>query len=155
MESLEKRTFGSCVAKLLKNKAFVMLCLISAVFVVPTFAGDDTIGKLDEWSAKVLDIFASKWLKAVCLIALVLEALGVVVGGQQGGGGQLIKKFAPWMIGTVIMLCASSICSYFLTDIEFTTSYVQPSQTIENANHKAIADIPVSDAFLGQVFQES
>ena len=46
----------------------------------------------------------------------------MVLAGQQGGGGQMIKKFAPWIIGTIILLSASSICSYFLGDLAFEIS---------------------------------
>lgn len=50
----------------------------------------------------------------------------MVLAGQQGGGGQMIKKFAPWIIGTIILLSASSICSYFLGDLKFEVSMVLP-----------------------------
>ncbi|MDY5883808.1 MAG: hypothetical protein SPJ65_10885 [Roseburia sp.] len=46
----------------------------------------------------------------------------------------MIKKFAPWIIGTIILLSASSICSYFLGDLSFEVSLApQIEQGIENA----------------------
>ena len=59
------------------------------------------------------------------LVALIIEAIGVVVAGQQGGGGQILKKFAPWIIGTLILLCSSGICSYFLGDLNFEISMTE------------------------------
>ena len=63
---------------------------------------------------------------------MVLAVFGMVLAGQQGGGGQMIKKFAPWIIGTIILLSASSICSYFLGDLSFEVSMTpQIEQGIE------------------------
>ena len=61
----------------------------------------------------------------------------MVLAGQQGGGGQMIKKFAPWIIGTIILLSASSICSYFLGDLSFEVTMApvieQEIETLTNA----------------------
>ena len=104
-------------------------------FALPTFAagGGDSIVELDNWADKILELFQSSWVKAVLLVALIVEAIGMVVAGQQGGGGQMLKKFAPWIIGTIVLLSASSICSYFLKDLSFEVAMLpQIQQTITN-----------------------
>lgn len=101
------------------SKSFIMFSLLAFVMVSQTFAASDTIEALDDWGDKILKLFSSNWVKVICLVALIVEAIGMVVAGQQGGGGQIIKKFAPWIIGTIILLSASSICSYFLGDLKF------------------------------------
>ncbi len=107
------------------SKSFIMFSLLAFVMVSQTFAANDTIDALDNWGNKILELFSSNWVKVICLVALICEAIGMVVAGQQGGGGQIIKKFAPWIIGTIILLSASSICSYFLGDLSFEVSSIQ------------------------------
>lgn len=107
-----------------KSVSFKRLFAVLAVFavcVVPTFAAGsgESISELDSWAEKILELFQSPWVKAILLVALIVEAIGLVLAGQQGGGGQMLKKFAPWVIGTLILLSASSICSYFLKDLSF------------------------------------
>jgi hypothetical protein len=95
-----------------------------------TFAADSTIDVLDGWGNKILSIFSSGWVKALACVALIIEAIGMIVAGQQGGGGAIIKKFGPWIIGTVILLCASGITGYFLESLHFDEfSYVLPDST--------------------------
>lgn len=120
-----RQSFLKSVKGFVCSKSFVMFSLFAFVMVSQTFAATDTIEALDTWGDKILDIFASNWVKVICLVALIVEAIGMVVAGQQGGGGQIIKKFAPWIIGTIILLSASSICSYFLGDLEFEVSMLQ------------------------------
>ena len=118
----KKTTDGKSFFKSAKNivfsKTFVMFTLLSCVMIF------NTIDALDSWGTKILDLFSSSWVKVICLVALIVEAIGMVVAGQQGGGGAIIKKFAPWIIGTIILLSASSICSYFLGDLKFELSAV-------------------------------
>ncbi|MBQ8678341.1 MAG: TrbC/VirB2 family protein [Treponema sp.] len=124
---------GSSLLKSFKgfvfSKPFVMFALLSCVMISGTFAATDSIDVLDSWSDKILDLLSSSWVKVLCLVALIIEAIGVVVSGQQGGGGQIIKRFAPWIIGTLILLCASGICSYFLSDLEFEVSLLLPGSS--------------------------
>lgn len=135
MKSTSKITAknGSSLLKSLKgfvlSKPFVMFALLSCVMISSTFAASDSIEVLDSWSDKILDLLSSSWVKVLCLVALIIEAIGVVVSGQQGGGGQIIKRFAPWIIGTLILLCASGICSYFLADLEFDVSLLLPNSS--------------------------
>lgn len=60
----------------------------------------------------------------------------MVLAGQQGGGGQMIKKFAPWIIGTIILLSASSICSYFLDGLSFEIAMADTPHT------EAVSSLP-------------
>lgn len=116
-----KSNFALSLKKTFTSKKFVTVAAIFALCVIPTFAASsgDSIVELDNWADKILELFQSSWVKAILLVALIVEAIGMVLAGQQGGGGQMIKKFAPWIIGTIILLSASSICSYFLGDLSF------------------------------------
>lgn len=114
--------------RLVTNKQFIALTLIMLVMITPTFAAD-TIEALDDWGNKILELFGGTWMKVICLVALIVEAIGMVVAGQQGGGGAVIKKFAPWIIGTIILLSASGICSYFLKDLKFEITTVNQTNT--------------------------
>ena len=87
----------------------------------PIFA-EDTIGQLDTWANKILSLFQSSWVKAILLVALIVEAIAMVVAGRNGGGGEMLKRFAPWIIGTIVLLSASGITTYFVGDLKFTTN---------------------------------
>ena len=106
-----KKFFGS--------KTFVLFSLVALFALSNACAAADTIGTLDAWGDNILNIFSSTWVKALACVALIIEAISMIVAGQQGGGGAIIKKFAPWIIGTIILLCASGITSYFLNDLNF------------------------------------
>lgn len=94
--------------------AFVLM----AVAVTPVFAQNS--GVLDGAVSKVTSFLSSGLITAVCLIALVVEGIGVVVMGKQGADIQaIIGKFAPWVVGTVVLLSANGICNYFLADLSF------------------------------------
>lgn len=131
-----KSNFFKSLKKTCASKKFWTIAAVFAFCVIPTFAASsgDSIVELDNWADKILELFQSSWVKAILLVALIVEAIGMVLAGQQGGGGQMIKKFAPWIIGTIILLSASSICSYFLGDLSFEVSLApQIEQGIENA----------------------
>lgn len=105
------------------SKTFVVFCILLLTLVTPIFAqSGESISALDDWGDKILGLFASNWVKVLLLVALIVEAIGMVVAGQQGGGGQVIKKFAPWIIGTLILLCSSGIVGYFVGDLNFSVS---------------------------------
>lgn len=128
---LKNNSFLKSLKGIVCSKFFVMFCLFSFVIVSNTFAADDTIETLDSWGNNILSIFSSGWVKALACVALIIEAIGMIVAGQQGGGGAIIKKFAPWIIGTVILLCASGITGYFLNDLEFEEFSMAEPQAIE------------------------
>ena len=99
------------------KKAFLfVLIFVCAAF--PIFAQDAT--GIDGSVEKVTSFLSSGLITAVCLIALVVEGIGVVVMEKQGADIQaIIGKFAPWVVGTVVILSANGICNYFLTDLSF------------------------------------
>lgn len=116
-----KSTFFMSLKKTFSSKKFLAVAAVFALCIVPTFAAGsgESIVELDNWADKILELFQSSWVKAILLVALIVEAIGMVLAGQQGGGGQMLKKFGPWIVGTIILLSASSICSYFLGDLSF------------------------------------
>lgn len=103
-------------------KKALMCMLIMCCVVIPTFAQNNGTGTgIDTAVEKVTSFLSSGLITAVCLIALVVEGIGVVLMGKQGADvQQIISKFAPWVVGTVVILSANGICNYFLTDLSFT-----------------------------------
>lgn len=128
---LTKKSFAKSVKDFVCSKSFILFLVFTFVFVSNTYAAGDTIENLDSWGNKILTIFSSGWVKALCCVALIIEAIGMIVAGQQGGGGAIIKKFAPWIIGTIILLSASGITGYFLDGLEFEEFSQTVSQTFE------------------------
>lgn len=126
------KNISSAVKKVIVNKSFLLFICILFICITPIFAAD-TIETLDTWGGKILTLFQSTWVKVLLLVALIVEAISMVLAGQQGGGGQVLKRFAPWIIGTIILLSASGICSYFLSDLSFEVSvlpYIPTSGSI-------------------------
>lgn len=91
---------------------FALLVFMAASPIFAQSGGSETVEVLDNFSTKILGVLNSTWLKVVLVIALIGEALGIVVGGQQGGG-QTVKKLMPWVIGTILILCATGIVNFF------------------------------------------
>lgn len=103
-------------------KKLFLFALIFACALSPIFAAGDSTG-IETAVSKVTTFLSSGAITAICLIALVVEAIGVVVMGKQGADIQsIISKFAPWVVGTVVLLSANGICNYFLDDLSFSTS---------------------------------
>ncbi len=102
-------------------KKFFMFALIMVMAVVPIFAGNGSSATgIDSAVEKVTSFLSSGVITAVCLIALVVEGVGVVLMGKQGADIQsIIGKFSPWVVGTVVLLSANGICNYFLSDLSF------------------------------------
>lgn len=133
-KNTENKSFLKSFKGFVTSKSFIMFVLFSCVLISSTFAGsNDTIENLDTWGNNILSIFSSGWVKALCCVALIIEAIGMIVAGQQGGGGAIIKKFGPWIIGTVILLSASGITSYFLNDLSFDdlSSMAETTETVQ------------------------
>ena len=98
-------------------KKFFMFALLFACAITPIFAQETGIDSAVE---KVTSFLSSGVITAICLLALVVEAIGVIVMGKQGADIQsIIGKFAPWVVGTVVVLSANGICNYFLSDLSF------------------------------------
>lgn len=99
-------------------KKIFIFTLIFACMAMPIFAQNAT--GIDSAVEKVTSFLSSGVITAICLIALVVEGIGVVVMGKQGADIQsIIGKFAPWVVGTVVLLSANGICNYFLSDLSF------------------------------------
>lgn len=132
-KNTENKSFLKSFKGFVTSKSFIMFALFSCVLISSTFAANDTIENLDTWGNNILSIFSSGWVKALCCVALIIEAIGMIVAGQQGGGGAIIKKFGPWIIGTVILLSASGITSYFLNDLSFDdlSSMAETTETVQ------------------------
>lgn len=93
-------------------KKLFLFALIFACAISPIFAADDATG-IDSAVSKVTTFLSSGTITAVCLVALVVEAIGVVVMGKQGADIQsIIAKFAPWVVGTVITFAAAQTPSW-------------------------------------------
>ncbi|MBQ9282263.1 MAG: hypothetical protein IJ207_08715 [Treponema sp.] len=132
--ALSGKSFLKNAKSVICSKSFLMFALLSCVMISNTFAASEAIDVLDSWGNKILAIFSSGWVKALACVALIVEAIGMIVAGQQGGGGAIIKKFAPWIIGTIILLCASGITGYFLDGLEFEEfSYLVPQTATQLA----------------------
>lgn len=102
-----------------KAKTFVLIILLLCI-AIPIFAQSQGITALDTAVTKVKNFLSSGTVTVVCLLALVVEAVGVVVMGKQGADVQaIISKFAPWVVGTVVLLAANGICDFFLKDLKF------------------------------------
>ena len=99
-------------------KKFFMFALLFVCAVTPIFAQEAT--GIDSAVEKVTTFLSNGVITAICLIALVIEAIGVIVMGKQGADIQaIIGKFAPWVVGTVVLFSANGICNYFLSDLSF------------------------------------
>ncbi len=116
--------------KILTNKTFLLTIFMIFVLVVPTFADSDTIEQLDNWGTKLINIFKSTWVKALLLVSLILIAIEVAMGMQQGASlKDMIGKFSGWIIGTIVLATASGICTFFLGDLNFEIGFVE---TVKN-----------------------
>lgn len=116
--------------KILTNKTFLLTIFMIFVLVVPTFADSDTIEQLDTWGTKLINIFKSTWVKALLLVSLILIAIEVAMGMQQGASlKDMIGKFSGWIIGTIVLATASGICTFFLGDLNFEIGFVE---TVKN-----------------------
>lgn len=116
------------------SKEFITFAIVLFAAVMPTFAaGSESIDELDNWADKILALIGGKPLKVIILITLVGLAIGVVFTGKNGGGGgEIIKKFGPWIIGVLILLCANSIVDYFTNGSDFEFSVSQHKVAIES-----------------------
>lgn len=92
------------------KKYFLIVLLIFAI--IPLFAADPT--GLTAGVTKLKNFISGEAVMTICLIALVVEAIGVVAMNRQGADiQQIIGKFGPWFIGTIGILCANGIVDFF------------------------------------------
>ncbi len=108
MNQIEAQSFSNRLHGL--RKLFLVLlffCLSVSIFA----QANEGISELDDWGVKILGLIKSGWIQAICALAFAIEAGACIFVGRQEPG--LVKKFIPWMVGTVGLLSASSVASFF------------------------------------------
>lgn len=90
--------------------------MLVLIFCASGLFADDGIQVLDEAGNKILSLIGSVWVKALLVIALIIE-FGVVAFGNAQGEGGMIKKVLPWILGTAGILGATSIVNFFFSGI--------------------------------------
>lgn len=88
--------------KIKKAVVFLFLMVIACSF---TFA--DAAASMNESVNNIVDFFSSGWVKGIACIMLIGECLGLLFAGGQNP--QIFKKFLPFIIGTVLFMCAGKI----------------------------------------------
>lgn len=76
----------------------------------------DGIEVLDDAGNKIIELISATWVKALLVVALVIE-FGVIAFGNAQGEGGIIKKVLPWIIGTAGILGATSIVNFFFSSV--------------------------------------
>lgn len=90
--------------------------MVGLFFTSNIFAATDGIAVLDTAGDKILSLVTAKWVKALLVVALIIE-FGVIAFGNSQGEGGIIKKVLPWIIGTAGILGATSIVNFFFSGI--------------------------------------
>lgn len=124
MKSNTHKTFK--ISKKAAFFVFLLLCMFT-----PMFAANDLTSQIDTVSENILDLIGGNTVKIILLLVLIGEAIGVVFMGRQGGGGEIIKKFFPWIVGTIILLCACSIVGFMTEDLDL-TDFAYLVDSVEN-----------------------
>lgn len=115
-----------------KKITAILFCLF--VITASTFAVDNQAAvKMNETVNNIVDFFSSGWVKGICCICLIGECLGLLFAGGQNP--QIFKKFLPFIIGTVLFMCAGKIVTLVFSGFDGTTfstdlkgtGYVLPS----------------------------
>ena len=76
-----KSDFFKSLKKTFTSKKILAVAAVFALCIIPTFASSssgDSIVELDNWADKILELFQSSWVKAILLVALIVEAIGMV-----------------------------------------------------------------------------
>lgn len=99
-------------------KSAICILLIALFCTSGLFAGDggDGIAVLDNAGQSILDLVGAKWVKALLVVALIVE-FGVIAFGNAQGEGGMVKKVLPWIIGTAGILGATSIVNFFFGSV--------------------------------------
>ena len=128
------------VTKIISNhKKLFITALFMAVMCSFTFAADSgsAANEMNESVNKIVDFFSSGWVKGIACIMLIGECLGLLFAGGQNP--QIFKKFLPFIIGTVLFMCAGKIISLVFGDFGSTQfsedlTYLMPEQTSPDGN---------------------
>lgn len=88
-----------------RHKKMVLIAFFTAVVCSFTFAG--AAEDMSESINRIVDFFSSGWVKGIACIMLIGECLGLLFAGGQNP--QIFKKFLPFIIGTILFMCAGKI----------------------------------------------
>lgn len=101
-----------------RHKKLFFVCLLLVVACSFTFAGASA-SAMEESVNNIVDFFSSGWVKGICCIMLIGECLGLLFAGGQNP--QIFKKFLPFIIGTVLFMCAGKIVTLVFKGFSDTT----------------------------------
>jgi type IV secretory pathway VirB2 component (pilin) len=94
------------------GKKLLVLSILALSLVDAVFAQGSPSFGVEQHVQTVLDFLNSPWVKGICVIALIVECIGMITAGRQEPG--MFKKFIPWIVGTVLFMSAGTITSVFL-----------------------------------------
>jgi len=114
----------------MSKKGFASLVMFMVVGCVSLFAEADVASSVGDKVGILLGILGSPWVKGVACVALIIEAIAMITAGRQEPG--MFKKFIPWIVGTIIFMCAGTIASKFITSDENTFKTDTGISLIEN-----------------------
>lgn len=101
------------ITKFIKNnKKFVLFAFF--MFVACSFTFAQAAEEMTQSVNKIVDFFSSGWVKGIACIMLIGECLGLLFAGGQNP--QIFKKFLPFIIGTVLFMCAGKIINLVFDD---------------------------------------
>jgi type IV secretory pathway VirB2 component (pilin) len=110
--NLYKGAYG-LACRLAADKRLIVCCVLGFSLVQGVFAqtGGSSFG-VEERVKIIIDFLSSPWVKGICVIALIVECIGMITAGRQEPG--MFKKFIPWIAGTVLFMSAGSITTMFI-----------------------------------------
>ncbi len=94
----------------------VICILFIALFCSSGLFAEESIAVLDTAGNKILSLVGSIWVKALLVVALIIE-FGVIAFGNAQGEGGMVKKVLPWILGTAGILGATSIVTFFFSHV--------------------------------------
>ena len=142
------------VTKFISNhKKMVLTALFAVVMCSFSFAADSSnaASEMNSSINNIVDFFSSGWVKGIACIMLIGECLGLLFAGGQNP--QIFKKFLPFIIGTVLFMCAGKIITLVFKNFGSTTfsedlgktSYLLPEQ--KTSDNQKIEYIFPEDTF--------
>lgn len=90
----------------------LVLCLVMVMVCASGLFAEDTTFGVGGKVQVIVDFITSPWVKGIAVIALIIEAIGLLTAGRQEPG--MFKKFIPWIAGTVVFMAAGTITSKFV-----------------------------------------
>lgn len=106
--------FLSFVSKHKKSFMFLLLVFFVGTFVFAANNTDTAASSMETTVNNIVDFFSSGWVKGIACVMLIGECLGLLFAGGQNP--QIFKKFLPFIIGTVLFMCAGKIINLVFGD---------------------------------------